>query len=102
MQQSLGGRLQTAKQRRGKNCHLSPLGTKHLFGLVWFWKDERVCGLRAMNIFLKIFFLFSFRPSEVGIFYSDSAIALLVTLKNGARRVLYLWLGEKVGRKKQN
>ncbi len=36
------------------------------------------------------------RPSEVGIFYSDSAKALLVTLKNGARRVLYIWLGEKV------
>ncbi len=36
------------------------------------------------------------RPSEVGIFYSDCAKALLVTMKNGARRVLYLWLGENV------
>ncbi len=49
-----------------------------------------------MNIFLIDSFLFSSRPSEVGIFYSDSAIALLVTLKNGARRVLYLWLGKNV------
>jgi hypothetical protein len=33
---------------------------------------------------------------EIGVFGSCDAIALLCTVKAGARRVLYMWLGSEV------